>query len=722
MAIGTAIGIPFKKSGQSWSSYWTTLISAIIEDANPDKVVLTYPTGTTLLATDYSIPGKTISGIELSADKKTHTLTVANFPFLNKGVYTVSLKGLTAKAITNNITHTPYPAVGDIIEISHSVTYADGQFDVPLTVSTFFFVDNGLDMTAYHNGVVWVYFYVNYGKIYNWYAVDPSRTGGNSFTSSDTWAVATSDNYNTLLAYLGTLGITNTSVADGAGNHLKSRRQTGSSLGAPWDTTTNPYWGASATHVCLDTFKFGGVAGGARSGVDGSFANFTLRGYMRTSTLVNETATVKWLRNTVGTLQTFDASHKDGFGTVLVRSASEAEQLLADGTVVDVYMQNNGYPVKCVKIGTQVWTSIIFETKWRDGTVIPFEGATPGFFSNAEWAALTTPGVCSYNNNVHLSFYLTYSPLFDKYANNPIITKGVAGTWDGTGIRDPLLLVDSDGNMVKEDGKYIMYYNGRDPGIGAGDRTKIGRATSVDMITWVKEATNPVFADGNYTAAGCVVKRGTGDYIMYYAYDGSTKFNFATSVDGLIWVKNEVGNPIMEIADFAGGVTMALPNVVEIDGVQYMVFELYISDWQIYMMKSTNWVDWELVGKLYTPALGYFDSLTQANPSLYKIADNYFILIYNGQKVQDSYDLAMLHSNNVESGWKKLQNVPVLYNGADGLWDDTRIESGRVYRDSFGQPGMKLFYFGLPTNDSFNGGAIGIAEMKPGVKFESQTV
>jgi hypothetical protein len=82
-------------------AYWNQLISAVIENTARNKVVLTYSTGRTLDASDYTIPGKTISGIELSADKKIHTLTVTE-SFV-PGYPTIQLKSYIAKSITNNV-------------------------------------------------------------------------------------------------------------------------------------------------------------------------------------------------------------------------------------------------------------------------------------------------------------------------------------------------------------------------------------------------------------------------------------------------------------------------------------------------------------------------------------------------------------------------------------------------------------------------------------------
>lgn len=50
-----------KQNSDSLSSYWSTLISATVEDANPDKVVLTFSASNTAVASDFTIDGFTIS-------------------------------------------------------------------------------------------------------------------------------------------------------------------------------------------------------------------------------------------------------------------------------------------------------------------------------------------------------------------------------------------------------------------------------------------------------------------------------------------------------------------------------------------------------------------------------------------------------------------------------------------------------------------------------------
>jgi uncharacterized protein (TIGR02145 family) len=75
-------------------------------------------------------------------------------------------------------------------------------------------------------------------------------------------------------------------------------------------------------------------------------------------------------------------------------SAGNSIRLIKDdsvdpGTVLDY----DGYLYNTVKIGTQVWMkSNLRTTHWADGTPIPI------VTDNAAWAALTTAGMCYYNN------------------------------------------------------------------------------------------------------------------------------------------------------------------------------------------------------------------------------------------------------------------------------------------------------------------------------------
>jgi uncharacterized protein (TIGR02145 family) len=60
--------------------------------------------------------------------------------------------------------------------------------------------------------------------------------------------------------------------------------------------------------------------------------------------------------------------------------------------------EHNPYDV--VTIGEQVWLTQNWKSPtYRDGTAIPYAGSNGLNFTTAQWAALTTPGVCAYNHD-----------------------------------------------------------------------------------------------------------------------------------------------------------------------------------------------------------------------------------------------------------------------------------------------------------------------------------
>jgi uncharacterized protein (TIGR02145 family) len=79
------------------------------------------------------------------------------------------------------------------------------------------------------------------------------------------------------------------------------------------------------------------------------------------------------------------------------------------GTATDI----DGNVYQTVTIGTQTWmTSNLRTTKFNDGTPIP------NVTDNAAWAALLTPGVCSYNNTTSADTIGSYGLLYNWYAVN----------------------------------------------------------------------------------------------------------------------------------------------------------------------------------------------------------------------------------------------------------------------------------------------------------------
>ena len=69
-------------------------------------------------------------------------------------------------------------------------------------------------------------------------------------------------------------------------------------------------------------------------------------------------------------------------------------RFIADSGTPITAIGNDGKVYPCVTIGTQTWTAVnSMETKYRNGDLIP------EVTDNAAWAALTTGGLCAYNND-----------------------------------------------------------------------------------------------------------------------------------------------------------------------------------------------------------------------------------------------------------------------------------------------------------------------------------
>jgi len=82
-------------------------------------------------------------------------------------------------------------------------------------------------------------------------------------------------------------------------------------------------------------------------------------------------------------------------------------RLVKDSTTLShgetgTYTGNDGKIYRTICIGTQEWLADnLCETRFRNGDIIPWYGAdSANYFTNVEWAALTTAGVCAYNNTL----------------------------------------------------------------------------------------------------------------------------------------------------------------------------------------------------------------------------------------------------------------------------------------------------------------------------------
>jgi uncharacterized protein (TIGR02145 family) len=214
-----------------------------------------------------------------------------------------------------------------------------------------------------------------YGALYNWYAVDESKTNG-GFISGFT--VPTSDKWVTLGNYLGGAII--------AGGKLKSTRTY---------PTVPPRWKLPNTGA-TDEFNFYGVASGRRLS-DGTFSRIGEESRLMIDIAENSLGDRPYRRlnfnsSSLGWITSTD-SGKLGLSVRLVRDVYVSEQALVDGSFLTPVQDFNGNTYKVVKIGTQAWTvENLIATNFANGTPIP------NVTDNTDWSNLTTGAYCWYNN------------------------------------------------------------------------------------------------------------------------------------------------------------------------------------------------------------------------------------------------------------------------------------------------------------------------------------
>jgi predicted GH43/DUF377 family glycosyl hydrolase len=178
-----------------------------------------------------------------------------------------------------------------------------------------------------------------------------------------------------------------------------------------------------------------------------------------------------------------------------------------------------------------------------------------------------------------------------RYAGNPILQPGTAGTWDD-------YLVISAGSVINDNGTYKMWYTGND-----GTTNKIGYATATSPFgPWTKYASNPVLdlgAGGTWddyiVAGGQVIKDGSTYKMWYGGHDGAAyRVGYATSSDGISWTKY-ASNPVLDLG--TGGswddVIVDMPKVLKKAGTYHMWYRGYDGAYsRIGYASSSDGISW----------------------------------------------------------------------------------------------------------------------------------
>jgi len=224
-----------------------------------------------------------------------------------------------------------------------------------------------------------------------------------------------------------------------------------------------------------------------------------------------------------------------------------------------------------------------------DGTQIP----NPPYLANARLGYATSPEGINW---------------IKADSANPVLGLGTPGSWDDEGMYGISLLYD--------DSLYHIWYGAHD-----GNRSRIGNATSIDGIQWVRDMLNPVLdvgAPGEWDASFVFLPHVFFDDSLYHMwYTGGIDYNsrsigYATSDDGIIWTKDTENNPVMVRGPlFWDNISVQAPFVL-FDGA---TFEMWYAGWGNYKQ----------IGYATAPdtVTGIYDELSGELPRNFVLMQNY---------------------------------------------------------------------------------------------------
>jgi len=227
-------------------------------------------------------------------------------------------------------------------------------------------------------------FYPEYGLLYNWYAATDVRN-----IAAEGWHVPT-------LAEAMILGSYTGAIYDDEEGYYPTGSEKYKEVGCGEDY----HWYCSPPIAHTNELGFNARGSGFRTNI--GFEQIKQTAHFICEDGVDTYNILFYVEATTDYFYVAITFKCNGNSIRLVRPATSEELALLDGTYVDNYIGNDGKTYLAVKIGSQVWLACnLAETLYRDGSIIPWHGADPAnYFTNAEWAALTTAGCCAYDNTL----------------------------------------------------------------------------------------------------------------------------------------------------------------------------------------------------------------------------------------------------------------------------------------------------------------------------------
>lgn len=577
-----------KGSGTDWSTYWTTLISATVENAAPTHVVLTFPAAQTSLgATDFTIAGFTISSASWTGPVLTIVLSSPVLLFHGDLTITFITTGQTA-TITNNVA-APANAKAWYDQSDAATITKDGSDFVSIWWDKL--IGTSTLGAEQNSGVIVLFAVYKITATEENFFYDGCVVGA-TFVCA---AVKTCDANNKVQRYTGNHLTQHTT------DRYPTKLISGVLFpGAFQKLKTAPFVFAQPEYIYL-VFRqviwgegeriFDGVSDNAGMVTQGTTTS-KFRAYAGAYSTENPDMEINtWAIMRVAFSGAASKLQIDAHDPITGNFGAAAMGAFTLGGQAVANSYNSNIEVKeAILCDSDTGESDIYnylKNKYKYNVILENfvnYAATPILSPEVDETSSTFCSVLKVDDTYHMYYHSGYGNIghatsadgktwVKDAANNPVLDVSV-GEWDSDAVGVPM--------VWKEGSIWYMLYRGQ-PALTGGDAT--GLATSADGITWTKSASNPVLqgeADKWDTGAETwgVIKRGSIYYLYYESRSPvERKIGVATSTDLITWTK-DVNNPIFDGGRFCPFAFkyddyyyLIVPHYTI--GVDFAVFELY---------------------------------------------------------------------------------------------------------------------------------------------------
>ena len=243
------------------------------------------------------------------------------------------------------------------------------------------------------------------------------------------------------------------------------------------------------------------------------------------------------------------------------------------------------------------------------------------------------------------------------------------------------------------------------------------------QTVWTRYEHNPILIPGetgawdeNFAVATTVLYH---DNIYKMWYEGDEGFGYATSLDGLIWTKDTIHNPVLQPGpSFWDALEIANASVLFVDNTYRMWYSGVdlLDENQIGHAVSPDGINWTkdpLSPVLQFGPQGSWDENELIHPFVI-YEDSIYKMWYNGHDGNTQRILYATSSDGID--WSRFVDHPALEPGQSGLWDDHELGPLCVLHN---QDGYHMWYTGFNQSGLIQ---IGYATSADGITWTKDVV